>query len=171
MSAKPPRAYPLAPPPCISSSAERLASQMKIQMAVSSGERGLTDGTLSLTIGQSASIVDLRRAPMVTGATCMLRIVRRSEFADVFRSYKIFINGTAVGSIAHDSVLDLEVPSGPLTIEARVDWGRSRPLAIEAVPGKKIEIEVSNHWGALLSLWAVTFGYRSYLMLKQLPAP
>jgi hypothetical protein len=73
---------------------------------------------------------------MVTGATCMLRIVRRSGYADALRSYKIFINGTAAGSIARNSVLDLEVPSGPLTIEARVDWGRSRPLAIEALPGK-----------------------------------
>ena len=108
---------------------------------------------------------------MVTSAPCMLRIIRRSGFADALRSYKIFINGKAVGSIARDSVLDLEVPSGPLTIEARVDWGRSRPLAIEAVPGKKFEIEVSNHWGALLSLWGATFGYRSYLLLKQLPAP
>jgi hypothetical protein len=108
---------------------------------------------------------------MVTGATCMLRIVRRSGYADALRSYKIFINGTAAGSIARNSVLDLEVPSGPLTIEARVDWGRSRPLAIEVAPGKKLEIEVSNHWGALLSLWAATFGYRSYLILKQLPTP
>ena len=107
----------------------------------------------------------------MTGAPCMLRIVRRSEFADLLRSYKIFVNGAAVGSVARNSVLDLEVPSGPLTIEARVDWGRSRPLAVEAVPGKKIEIEVSNHWGALLALWGVTFGYRSYLTLQQLPAP
>jgi hypothetical protein len=38
------------------------------------------------------------------------------------------------------------------------------------VPGKRTEIEVSNYWGALLGLWAVTFGYRSYLLLKQLPA-
>ena len=105
------------------------------------------------------------------GATCMLRIVRRSGFADRIRSYKIAINGTAVGSIARDSVLDLEVPSGPLTIDAELDWGRSRPLTIEAAPGKRIDIEVSNHWGALLSLWAITFGHHSYLMLKQLPAP
>ena len=101
---------------------------------------------------------------------CAIRIVRRSGYADMLRSYKILINGAAVGSIARNSVLDLAVPCGPLTIEARVDWGRSAPLAIEAVPGQKIEIEVANNWGALLGLWAVTFGYRSYLTLKQLPA-
>jgi hypothetical protein len=108
---------------------------------------------------------------MATGATCMLRIIRHSGYVDMLRSYKILIDGTAVASVARNSVLDLDVPCGPLTIEARVDWARSVPLAIEAVPGKRIEIEVANHWGALLAAWAVTFGYRSYLILKQLPAP
>src|SRR5215467_6083788 len=108
---------------------------------------------------------------MATGTSCTLRIIRHGGYVDMLRSYKILINGTAVGSIARNSVLDLEVPCGPLTIEARVDWGRSAPLAIEVVPGKNIEVEVSNNWGALLGLWAVTFGYRSYLMLKQLQTP
>jgi hypothetical protein len=80
------------------------------------------------------------------------------------------VNGTAVGSIARNSALYLEVPCGPFTIEARVDWGRSPALTIEAVPGRTMEIEVSNHWGTLLGLSGVTFGYRSYLMLKELPA-
>jgi hypothetical protein len=107
---------------------------------------------------------------MSTGATCTLRIVRGSGYADRLRSYKIFINGAQVGTIARDAVLDLEVPSGPLTIEARIDWGRSQPLTIEATPDQRIEIEVSNHWGTLLAIWAITFGFRTYLTLKRLPA-
>jgi hypothetical protein len=107
---------------------------------------------------------------MSAGATCMLRLVRGSGYADWFRRYKIFINGAQVGTIARDAVLDLEVPSGPLTIEARIDWGRSQPLTVEATPDQRIEIEVSNHWGALLALWGITFGFRTYLTLKRLPA-
>jgi hypothetical protein len=106
---------------------------------------------------------------MIANAPCQLRIIRHSGFADFLRSYKIIINGSEVGSIARNSVLNIEVPSGPLRIEAQVDWGRSRPLLMEATPNQKIEIEVSNHWGALLAIWAITFGYRSYLALKQLP--
>jgi hypothetical protein len=100
----------------------------------------------------------------------MLRLVRRSGYADWLRRYKIFINGAQVGTIGRNAVLDLEVPSGPFTIQARVDWGRSRPLTIEATPDRRIEIEVSNHWGALLALWGITFGSRTYLTLKRLPA-
>jgi hypothetical protein len=87
---------------------------------------------------------------MSVGATCRLRLVRGSGYAYRLRRYKIFIDGAQVGTIARDAVLDLEVPSGPHTIEARIDWGRSQPLTIEATPDQRIEIEVSNHWGGSL---------------------
>jgi hypothetical protein len=107
---------------------------------------------------------------MSTGAACMLRVVRGSGFADRFRRYKIFVNGAQVGAVARAAVLDLEVPSGPLTIEARIDWARSQPLTLDATPDRRTEVEVSNHWGALLGIWGVTFGFRTYLTLKRLPA-
>lgn len=106
---------------------------------------------------------------MSTGASCRLRIVRGSGYADWLRQYKILINGVQLGAIGRDAALDLEVPCGPLTIEARLDWGRSQPLMIVATPDEKIEIEVANHWGALLALWGSTFGFRTYLILKRLP--
>jgi len=102
-------------------------------------------------------------------ANSTLRIVRHGGYADALRSYKIFVNGSQVGTIARKSTVNIEVPSGPLTVEARVDWGRSRPLRIEAQPGQTIEVEVANHWGAWLSLWGITFGAGSYLTLSQLP--
>ena len=83
---------------------------------------------------------------MPAGPTCMLR-VRRFGYADWLRSYKILINGARVGKIARNSVLDLKVPIGPLTIKARIDWARSRPLTIVATPNQKIE--VSNRRGTI----------------------
>jgi hypothetical protein len=74
-----------------------------------------------------------------------------------------------VGTIARNSVLDLRVPSGPVTIEARLDWGGSQPLTIQATSNRKIEVEVFNTWGAWLAIWGVTLGYRRYLTLRQLP--
>jgi hypothetical protein len=103
---------------------------------------------------------------MASEGSCEVRIVRRGGYADALRSYRILVNGREVGAIARDSVLDIKVPPGRATIEARLDWGRSRPLTIEASPGRRTEIEVSNNWGALLSLWAITIGFRSYLALR-----
>jgi hypothetical protein len=86
----------------------------------------------------------------------------------MLRRYRILVNGTVVGTIARDSVLDVRVPPGRAIIEACIDWGRSRPLVIEAVPGRRIEIEVANHWGAWRSLWAITFGVGTYLILRRI---
>jgi hypothetical protein len=105
---------------------------------------------------------------MPAASTCRLRVIRRSGYADYLRSYKIFVNGMLVGTIAPKGILDVDVPSGQLTIEARVDWGRSQALAVAAAPNQTIEIEVANNWGALLALWATTFGSRTYLTLKHL---
>ena len=105
---------------------------------------------------------------MPAASACRLKVIRRSGYADYLRSYKILVNGAQVGIIARNGVLDVEVPSGQITIEARVDWGRSQALAVEAVPNQTIEIEVANNWGALLALWAITFGSRTYLTLKNL---
>jgi hypothetical protein len=104
---------------------------------------------------------------MLSNNACQVRFVRHSQSVDMFRSYELFINRVRIGSIARGASLEVEVPSGSLTIEGRIDWARSRPLTIEAAPNQKIEIEVSNHWGAMLGLWAITFGFRSYLELKQ----
>ncbi len=107
---------------------------------------------------------------MPAGPTCKLKIVRHSGYADWLRSYIILVDGKQVGTIARNGVLDLEVPAGPRSIDARIDWARSRPLTIEAAPNRTIEVQVSNDWNPLLALWAITFGSRNYLTLKQLPS-
>ena len=105
---------------------------------------------------------------MPTGATSKLKIVRQGGYSDRLRSYKIFVNDEHVGTVAHNSVLDLDVPSGTVKVQARIDWGRSRPLIVNAEPNQAIEVEVSNNWGPLLGLWGATFGSGSYLLLKEL---
>ena len=100
--------------------------------------------------------------------TCILRIIRRGRFADRYRSYKIFANGMQVGTVARNSTLDVEVPSGRLTVEGRIDWARSRPLVIDALPKQRIDLEISNNWSPFLWLWAGTLGAGSYLTLKRL---
>jgi len=102
---------------------------------------------------------------MVVENACTIRIVRPSQYADRIRSYRILLNGRDAGKIAADSTLAIAAPAGQVTIEARIDWARSQPLTINAAADRPIEIEVRNRWGALLALWAVTFGTDSYLLL------
>jgi hypothetical protein len=102
---------------------------------------------------------------MTDDKMCTIRIIRPSRFVDVLRSYRILLNGKEAGKISHNGVLEVETPAGAVTIEARIDWARSQPLMANTTPGQTVEIEVTNRWGALSALWAITFGRNSYLLL------
>jgi hypothetical protein len=101
---------------------------------------------------------------------CSLRIVRQGGYADRLRSYRILVNGAEAGTIAANSVLEINVPGGQTTIEARIDWAGSRPLTIQATAGGHIEIEVTNTYGAWAALWTITFGRKNYLVLRMTTA-
>ena len=96
-----------------------------------------------------------------------LKIIRpRNIYVDRLRSYKIYVDNMLVGTIAPESVLEVEISSGNHLVHAAVDWCRSKPLNCNITQGQVAQIEVNNHWGALLSIWAITFGMGSYLKLK-----
>jgi hypothetical protein len=102
---------------------------------------------------------------MIEDNMCTLRLVRPSLLVDRLRSYKILLNGRKAGKISNDSTLEIRVPAGPVTIEAKLDWVRSQPLTINTVPRQTFEIEVRNQWGTARALWAISFGRSSYLSL------
>jgi hypothetical protein len=112
-----------------------------------------------------ASAADATLAP----ADCTIRVIRLSGYLDRRSAYEIFVNGARIGIITHDSVVDFNVPCGTLLIEARSGWGGSRPLTVNVAPEHSAEIEVSNRWGPLLAIWAVTFRRGSYLTVRELP--
>ena len=107
---------------------------------------------------------------IVEANACTIRLVRPSLLVDVLRSYRILVNGRESGKIGNNSTLEISVSAGPVTIEARLDWVRSQPLTIHAMPGQTLEVEVRNQWGASRALWAISFGRNSYLVLTPRPA-
>jgi len=99
-----------------------------------------------------------------------LRIIRHSSVLDAIRPYVIYVNGNEVGGVAHDSIVEFNVPSGQLVVEARCDWAGSPPLTVEAAPHERIDIEVINQWRPLQAAWAATFRPNNYLTLRHLRA-
>jgi len=104
-------------------------------------------------------------------ANSRIRIIRRFSRVDDHRSCEIFVIGAEVGTVAPGSVVEFPVPSGRLTVEACIDWADSPPLTVEAVPGQRVDIEVSNRGGPLLALWAKAFPTESYLRLRPVRHP
>lgn len=99
--------------------------------------------------------------------SCTIQFVRPGGYVDAIRSYELRINGESVGTIGRASQLEVRRPAGVFSVEARIDWCRSAPLAVDAKPGETVTIEVKNNWGALLALWAIVFSRGTYLRLAR----
>ncbi len=98
-----------------------------------------------------------------------IRIIRMSGYRDRDRRYEIYVNGVRIGVVPRDSVVDFQVPSGQLVVEARTGRGGSRPLLIDATPEQRIEIEVTRRGGLLPGFLAEAIGSPTYLVLRERP--
>jgi hypothetical protein len=98
-----------------------------------------------------------------------LRVIRLSSFSERQHPYDIFINGAFVGTLVRNRVIEFRVPSGSLVVEVRTGRVGSRPLMVEAVPDRQVEVEVWNRGGTLRAIWAATLGSDEFLALRQRP--
>ena len=58
-------------------------------------------------------------------------IIHRSTWAGMFRKLKVKISDTETLYIKHKKSKTIELAPGKYTVQAWMDWGRSRPLEIE----------------------------------------
>ena len=100
-------------------------------------------------------------------AAATLRFKRHTPYADRIRDYRLFVDKEQVGTLANGATLELAVAPGDHLVEARIDWCRSAPLTLSLAEGEVTTIQVTNTYGALLSLWAITFGRSTYLKLTR----
>ena len=97
----------------------------------------------------------------------VIRIIRPRAYADRGEFYEVFVNGAEVAIIDPDTITDISVPSGRLSVEVYADWGGSEPLMVETSPRRRVDIQVSNPWGPGLALWAKFIRPGRYLRLRE----
>lgn len=98
-----------------------------------------------------------------------ISVRRGGRYADRFRRYRIYVNGILVGCIWPKSILQLEVPVGALTIEAKIDWCSGEPLHLVLGVGDAAEVEVSNSHGmAGAAVGMVFWDPETYLTIVRL---
>lgn len=95
--------------------------------------------------------------------------------ADHWRQYRIFIDGREAFRLADNTAQTIYVPQGRITIEARIDWGRSPALTLDTWSGDDIFIEIANNWvtddtahPTLNSLYSQAVGGPTYLNIRRL---
>lgn len=85
-------------------------------------------------------------------ATGWLLIQRPKEGArDKFRSYRVEVDGVAVGKVRRGRSLKVAVPAGWHEIRAAIDWTGSRTVRVEVRPTELTQVIVSPG-GAAFSL-------------------
>ena len=84
-----------------------------------------------------------------------LRFRRSSQLADSLRNYRLFVDGSLVGTIGPGSVIEVDVPSGSHEVIARIDWCSSNAVQVEARQGEVCELQV----GSNVRGWRIPFGW------------
>ena len=96
---------------------------------------------------------------------------RAPAWADIFRSYKIFLDGVEVGKIKQGQTWVGTCSTGVHSLQLRIDWCQSGMLEFEIEPDQeKIEFECHSNVNPLLGPWAL-FKYRppsEWIALKRL---
>ena len=100
-----------------------------------------------------------------------LTVQRDHGYADKLRKYSIFLNGSVIGQLAEGAELHHELGEQPHTVEARLDWCRSKPFDLPDLDKHHIVVVRSalRGWRVMLALWYIIFDKQGYLTLELQP--
>jgi hypothetical protein len=62
-----------------------------------------------------------------------LKIIRGSGYYGMIRKLGIFIDGQKVGDVGNGSETMIDVPDGAVSLEGRMDWGKTDPVQIASL--------------------------------------
>jgi hypothetical protein len=61
----------------------------------------------------------------------IIKIQRTSDYMNLMRDYRLFIDGQKIGSIGNAQIKDFEIPAGRHSVIAKIDWCSSPELFFE----------------------------------------
>ncbi|MEP3210827.1 MAG: hypothetical protein ABJN95_16615 [Maribacter sp.] len=95
-----------------------------------------------------------------------LSIKRISEFENRARKIQINLDGKIVATIKNGEQLELDVPTGKHTVQAKIDWCSSNLIEFEADTLSHIALELKSGDGP--SLFRIIFRAKEYLKLTKM---
>lgn len=73
-----------------------------------------------------------------------VRIYRPRSFRrDIFRAYRLEIDGRPVGSVRNGAETLVPVPAGEHDLRALIDWSGSKPLRVSVASGETVTVRVN----------------------------
>jgi hypothetical protein len=100
----------------------------------------------------------------------ILRIVRRKQYADLLRRYRLFVGESCVACLAARESFEVHLPPGQYELLARIDWCRSNKLEVELVGEETTVVEVGSNvygWRLFAALLFVSLLRHRYLYMQK----
>jgi len=100
----------------------------------------------------------------------MIRISRKSAFAERMRAYKVILDGQEIGEIRNGETKEFETAAGKHSLNLKIDWCRSKILDFEDTGGAPVEFICSTNLRGLFILFGmlyVIFFRNNYIKLEQ----
>lgn len=97
-------------------------------------------------------------------------VVRRQRafWQDVLRNYTVTVDGQDAGRISNGAELRIPVSPGTHTVQMKIDWCRSKPLAVNVETNRETVLECGPNADPLFtSLIYLTFLSSDYLWLRR----
>ncbi|GAA2016478.1 hypothetical protein GCM10009839_10090 [Catenulispora yoronensis] len=90
---------------------------------------------------------------------------------DQHRSYRIVVDGRAVGSVKRGEVSEVVLPPGQHRIRVAVSWCSSPEVQFDGAGGERVAFSCGPQGHPdVATPWQLTFGRRSYLRLERAAA-
>jgi hypothetical protein len=111
-------------------------------------------------------VADLVDFPPVTSAAQIT--VRRlpDRKADLWRAYKVHIDGERVGKLRRGEVQTYDVPPGAHAVHLTIDWATSPTVEVHLSAGDHVELVCRPNASLFLWPYWLTAGRRRYIALS-----
>lgn len=103
----------------------------------------------------------------------MIKIKRDSGYADLFRAYKVVLDGKAAAQIKNGQEIELEAPPGKHQLYLKLDWCRSNIVEFES-GGGELKFECGSNlrdWKIFLAVVYAAIYPKEYMWLKRILNP
>ncbi len=98
-----------------------------------------------------------------------LIVIRSSEYVNLFRDYKIFVDGSEHGSLSNGASIEIDLQPGRHRIQLKIDWCSSNEVEFEVAENeiRTYKVEAAK-WASLLMIYYITLGRNTFLKLSPL---
>jgi hypothetical protein len=100
-------------------------------------------------------------------SVALIRIRRdRTLQADIFRSYKILLDGGVLGAVKRGQSLDYEIGPGRHKVQLKIDWARSPAIEVDVAAGEEAVIRCWPRANPLRAVYWMTLGRKRWIGIE-----